>query len=350
MPSVLSPLRHILSRLLSLPAAYGRQTLLVGLVIGVALPELGAILSPFIAPMIVLLVYLSALRIPDQQFLDLKTNWRFILCAVLVLQLAVPLMILLMILALMTVVSSSEWSNAAIPFLLAGFILMAAPSIAGAPSFMLMLGRRANHAFHLLIIGTLMVPLTSFLVFNLALLDYSGGFGLEGLNYKEITRTALILLLTIIGTSTLAALTRRFAAFQTLDSTSSGNMLEALFEGLASILLALLVIALMTPLRTALIFEPLTFILWLAFVFAINFGLQSLVWFYVRHKYPRDLAMSLAMIAGNRNIALFLLALPVETLHPLYLFIGCYQIPMYCTPFFLGFLSARWPAYIKENI
>ena len=334
MPSVLSPVRHILL----LGAAYGRQTLLVGLVIGIALPELGAILSPFIAPMIVLLVYLSALRIPDQQFLDLKTNWRFILRAVLVLQLAVPLMIL----PLMIVVSSSEWGDA-IPFLLAAFILMAAPSIAGAPSFMLMLGRRANHAFHLLIIGTLLVPLTCFLVFNLA----AGGFGLEALNYKEITRTAFILFLTITGTSALAALTRRFIPVEAVTSAKSGHPLD----GLGAILLALLVIALMTPVRPALLFEPLTLIAWLAFVFAINFGLQSLVWFYVRHKYPRDLAMSLAMIAGNRNIALFLLALPVETLHPLYLFIGCYQIPMYCTPFFLGFLSTYWPAQdeIKET-
>ena len=337
MPSVLSPVRHILS----LGAAYGRQTLLVGLVIGIALPELGAILSPFIAPMIVLLVYLSALRIPDQQFLDLKTNWRFILRAVLVLQLAVPLIILVMILALMTVVSSSEWSNMAIPFMLAAFILMAAPSIAGAPSFMLMLGRRANHAFHLLIIGTLLVPLTCFLVFNLA----AGGFGLEALNYKEITRTAFILFLTITGTSALAALTRRFIPVEAVTSAKSGHPLD----GLGGILLALLVIALMTPVRPALLFEPLTLIAWLAFVFAINFGLQSLVWFYVRRKYPRDLAMSLAMIAGNRNIALFLLALPVETLHPLYLFIGCYQIPMYCTPFFLVFLSTYWPAHIKET-
>ena len=332
MPSVLSPVRHILL----LGAAYGRQTLLVGLVIGIAFPELGAILSPFIAPMIVLLVYLSALRIPDQQFLDLKTNWRFILRAVLVLQLAVPLIIL----PLMTVVSSSEWGDA-IPFLLAAFILMAAPSIAGAPSFMLMLGRRANHAFHLLIIGTLLVPLTCFLVFNLA----AGGFGLEALNYAEITRTAFILFLTITGTSALAALTRRFIPVEAVTSAKSGHPLD----GLGAILLALLVIALMTPVRSALLFEPLTLIAWLAFVFAINFGLQSLVWFYVRHKYPRDLAMSLAMIAGNRNIALFLLALPVETLHPLYLFIGCYQIPMYCTPFFLGFLSTYWPAQIKET-
>ena len=38
------------------------------------------------------------------------------------------------------------------------------------------------------------------------------------------------------------------------------------------------------------------------------------------------------MIAGNRNIALYLVALPAATTDPLLIFIGCYQIPMYLTP------------------
>jgi len=48
------------------------------------------------------------------------------------------------------------------------------------------------------------------------------------------------------------------------------------------------------------------------------------------------LAVPLAIIAGNRNIALFLTALPTPVTDPLLLFIGCYQIPMYLTPILLG--------------
>jgi ACR3 family arsenite transporter len=43
-----------------------------------------------------------------------------------------------------------------------------------------------------------------------------------------------------------------------------------------------------------------------------------------------------AIIAGNRNVGLFLAALPAAQTDPLLLFIGCYQIPMYLTPLLLG--------------
>jgi hypothetical protein len=37
-------------------------------------------------------------------------------------------------------------------------------------------------------------------------------------------------------------------------------------------------------------------------------------------------------VHGNRNIALYLAALPLEQMEPLLLFIACYQVPMYLTP------------------
>ena len=35
---------------------------------------------------------------------------------------------------------------------------------------------------------------------------------------------------------------------------------------------------------------------------------------------------------GNRNIALYLTALPIVQMEPLLLFIACYQVLMYLTP------------------
>jgi hypothetical protein len=43
--------------------------------------------------------------------------------------------------------------------------------------------------------------------------------------------------------------------------------------------------------------------------------------------------VALSVAAGNRSIALFLVALPPEMMAPLLLFIGCYQLPMFLTPF-----------------
>ena len=47
-----------------------------------------------------------------------------------------------------------------------------------------------------------------------------------------------------------------------------------------------------------------------------------------------------ALVAGNRNIALFLVALPAETTDALLLFIGAYQVPMYLTPMLMRRLTA----------
>jgi hypothetical protein len=51
--------------------------------------------------------------------------------------------------------------------------------------------------------------------------------------------------------------------------------------------------------------------------------------------------LTVALIAGNRNIALFLAALPPEAVGFLTLFVAVYQIPMYVTPLFAGRLYRR---------
>ena len=65
----------------------------------------------------------------------------------------------------------------------------------------------------------------------------------------------------------------------------------------------------------------------------INLGLQLATCAVVRRSPS---APSLAIVAGNRNIALFLVALPYEITDRILLFIGCYQIPMYLTPLLLA--------------
>jgi hypothetical protein len=70
--------------------------------------------------------------------------------------------------------------------------------------------------------------------------------------------------------------------------------------------------------------------------FAINFGLQLLFFVLLQGKRYSVDRVPLSIIAGNRNMALFLTALPVSVTDPMLLFIGCYQIPMYLTPLLLG--------------
>ena len=49
----------------------------------------------------------------------------------------------------------------------------------------------------------------------------------------------------------------------------------------------------------------------------------------------------MAVVAANRNVALFLGVLPPALVADLLLFIGCYQIPMYLTPLILPALIPR---------
>ena len=53
------------------------------------------------------------------------------------------------------------------------------------------------------------------------------------------------------------------------------------------------------------------------------------------------MAGPLAIGAGSRNIALFLVALPADVIAPLMIFIGCWQLPMYLTPVLLPRLYER---------
>jgi arsenite transporter len=74
----------------------------------------------------------------------------------------------------------------------------------------------------------------------------------------------------------------------------------------------------------------------LATAFAVNFGLQVMVARFMQQPPFLGERAGWAICAGNRNIALFLAALPPAVSDPILLFIGCYQIPMYLTPILLA--------------
>jgi len=62
----------------------------------------------------------------------------------------------------------------------------------------------------------------------------------------------------------------------------------------------------------------------------INVGMQLLG--VVLARLLKRPSVTYGVLNGNRNIALFLAALPYSVTEPLLLFIACYQIPMYLTP------------------
>jgi hypothetical protein len=81
--------------------------------------------------------------------------------------------------------------------------------------------------------------------------------------------------------------------------------------------------------------DPVVVLQWALLAFAVSYGAQILVYTALRQSRLREQAGPLAIGAGNRNIALFLVALPQDILAPLMVFVGCWQLPMYLTPILL---------------
>ena len=91
----------------------------------------------------------------------------------------------------------------------------------------------------------------------------------------------------------------------------------------------------MAALNPALKADPVALARWTALAFVLSYALQAGTLLVLRRTRLRGITGPLAIASGNRNIALFLVALPPEVLAPLMIFIGCWQLPMYLTPLLL---------------
>ncbi len=299
-------------------ADQGPWVLVAGILAGLLLPGVAAVLVPNIPHMVAGLLFLSALRIgPARMRASMKGNMRGTLAVLLLLQLAFPL-------AAIAVMFAFGWLGS--PFALAFVIIAMASSISGAPNMVAMMGFEPSISMRFLLIGTAILPVTVIPV--LWLMPALGGF-------TDVILAALRLLV-VIGLSSLLAFLIRGLAWK----DPSPPELKSL-DGASALLLAVIVIGLMSAVNAALVNEPSRFWLWLAFVLAVNFGLQTLAFLVLREGPDADRTAALTVMAGNRNIALFLVALPEQVMAPLLIFVGCYQIPMYLTPLVTGRLLKR---------
>lgn len=291
---------------------HGRLFLVAGLLGGLGLPTLAQELRPWLPEMVALLMFLAALRIGWSQTRAAVHDLRRLGGLILALQLALPLVVAL---ALAVTGLAATLPGMALILVTAG------SSISGSPNLTVMTGGDPAPALRLLILGTALLPLTVIPVFLLA-----GGLGSPLTVFFAAAR-----LLAVIGAATAAA----FLLRAWLMPDPAPRTIAAV-DGASAIAMGVIVIGLMSAVGPALRTAPADFALWLGFAMAVNLGLQLLCWLTLRSRVERDMAIPVSIIAGNRNIALFLVALPTEVTTPLLLFIGCYQIPMYLTPILMG--------------
>lgn len=294
---------------------------MLGLLAGLTLPGLAALLRPWLPQMVAFMLFLTALRIGPRDTVQSLSALGRTAGAVLVLQLGLPLLAV----ALLTGFGLPPG-----PLAVAVVLMLSAPSITGSPNFTVMAGHDPAPALRLLVIGTALLPLTVLPVF----------LALPALGDTDQVLGATGRLLGVILGTTACAFALRAVAVPRLRPRAVSAL-----DGAGAITLGLLVVALMSAIAPAFARDPLALAGWLGAAFAANFGFQLVTFALLRATGCGVNAVPLAIVAGNRNIALFLVALPPETTGPLMIFIGCYQIPMYLTPLLLARLYRAWPVH-----
>lgn len=303
-------------RLLQLAARHGKALLVLGLAAGIALPALADALKPHIGAMVGVLLFLAALRVgPRQAAGSIRDLGRSVMLAF-VFQLGMPMAAILTFLA----------TGFTGPVALGLILMLAAAPVSGSPNLTIMTGNEPSAALRQLVIGTAMLPLTVIPVFWL-------WPGLGGA--KEVLGAAAILL-ALIAVAACAG----FGLRATVMRHPPVPTLQAI-DGLSAIVMGVVVVGLMSAVGPALTGEPLRLVAMLAAVMAANLGLQIVAALVCRRAGWTADAAALGIVAGNRNIALFLTVLPQQVIDPVLLFVGCYQIPMYLTPALLGWFYKR---------
>ncbi|EEE36110.1 conserved hypothetical protein [Rhodobacteraceae bacterium KLH11] len=293
---------------LHLAARNGPYVLVIGLAAGLLLPGLAEPMRPFLSPLVMVLLLLTLLRMEPGAILGSFVDLRQVAKAVLGFQLVLPLLVA-------AAGFAGGWTAA--PVFLSLLIMTAAPSISGSPNLCLMMGYPAEHALRLVVVGTAALPLTAFPVFWL--MPELG-------DIQAVLFSALRLFLTITAAILVAVALRRTV----LRNPSHSTLLT--LEGAATVTLAVFVVGLMPSVSATALIDPGLVAFWIVFACAVNFGAQVVLFHLTRNRICAAKATALSLIAGNRNIAIFFVALPPEVTAPIMVFIGAYQIPMYLTP------------------
>lgn len=304
---------------LSIIGRHGQFCLIAGLLAGLLLSGLAAALNPWVGTLVALLLFVTGARVGARQAFGSLEALRPTLTRVVLLQTILPLIVALGLGALGVL---------DMPLALALVLMLSAPSLTGGPNFAIMLGHDPAPGMRLLVAGTALFPLTALPVLMLVDPVGSGALGAVSLSFGLLSAIVIA-----VGCG--------FAVRRLMPRLGEPPARQAL-DGVAAILLGVVVVGLMSAIGPLLRTEPLVLAQWLMAVLVINFVLVVATLRLCRRMGWR-MSLPTAIYAGNRNIALFLIVLPPDVAAPLMIFVGCYQIPMYLTPFLLRRLAQRAP-------
>lgn len=296
----------------------GRQkarAVAVLVVIGLALPDLGTVLRPFVAEAVAGLLFVAFLRIDPAGFRSLLRRPGLVVFGSAWSMLGVPLLFVSA-----CFLAGIDRSN---PSLFTGLMLqsIASPMVA-APALAALMGLDATLVLATLIVSSIAVPVTAPLISGLIGLDLTFSPLMLGLKLAAI----------IAGAAVFGLLARRFVGVARIDRYGSE------IDGLNILILFIFIAAIMGDVGVRFLAQPtlVAGLTVLAFaVFATLFVVTLLVFRFAGNQQ----AMALAMMTSQKNMGLMLAAtgglLPDMT----WLYFAVGQFPIYLSPLLLGPVS-----------
>lgn len=202
----------------------------------------------------------------------------------------------------------------------------AAPPIASSAAICLLMGLNAVFALEISIVASFLTPVIGPVVVLMLLGDAVplDGWQLAVRLFCIITAgaAAAILLRRVLGAALISE--RRLA-----------------FDGIGAIGMLVFIIPLFDGVTAHILGNPALALAIFALAAIPNFGLQIITHRLTRRSAGDETAGALAVMAGNRNVSLFLAALPETSVFSIYA--ALYQFPMYFTPLIMNrFLQPRF--------
>ena len=300
--------------------AIGRRAslvLLLGVFIGFFIPGLGETIGAALPFLVVLLLTVAMIRVDFAHVLShIRRPSRIVL----------PVFLLMVLLP--ALVHGLAAALALPPSLHLVLVLLSlAPPLSASPGMAAMLGLDDALVLTVMAVCTLTVPLFApFLAVDVFSLPV------------DLEMTAL--LLRLVGTVgialVLALLARRLIGRRRIEANAD------VLDGISAIIMVVFAIVVVGGIEWLDFQDPARALPVLAAVFLANWGVHmAAVLVLLAGPGLSRRGGGVALMAGNRNLAIFLAVLPAEIAESLFLFLALYQLPIYLTPALASPLYSR---------
>ncbi len=297
---------------------HGTNAVAISILLGIALPPLGALIRPFFAETVFLLLCLAFLRVdPGALRAQFAKPWLLIAAAVWT-------MLIVPVLAGLSLSAFGLFDRS--PALLLALMLnVVAPPIFASPALAMLMGLNAAITLALLIAC---IAATPFLAPALI-----AAFVGPAVTFSPLA-LGLRLVLMLAGAACVGIAIRSVAGKAWVERQGER------IDGLNVIVLFLFAVALMGDVAANAIARPLFVLGLLALATAITFGLSGLT-VLIFARAGRHTALPLAHAAGSRNTGLMLAAAAGAAPELVWLYVALIQIPIYALPLIIKPLLRR---------